>query len=740
MKRLIKMKRLLLILLICNLAVVNGHAFTLPDTYLTAPSDTTRYGEDSDEAENDTINRNPKNLAQGVDAITMVLERRYKAYNEYFTKKWHDHLFIQAGIGFEQMVPPSEGYKFNTLGAVNLGVGKQFNKYNTVRLMFHGAWGYQQSKDRLFTKLGIRLDHNFSLTSYFSGYKPTRLLDISTLFGVGVQFSKLSYENILWEKEMAKQIAEWEALGDYEEAQLIRDNWPKNQHATSFEAHVGAQLKFFTGPQGYITVEPYVGIGGASTDLTEHRNWRKTDIFYGLNVNYIYYIHNNLSPRERLKYIRNRPVRDLLSTDSLLLSWQQPWFFEFSNGVNFLFDTELSDGKTIGPDISFGVGRWFSPVIGLRLTGAVRQMTWRQRDVLFLDDGVVQDRGYAENMHNIYGGVRLEAIFNPFGFSKNFSWSDKFGAYLVGGFEYGWVKKYQTQTLSTRSEGYTGGVHLWAKLSDGLQLFLEPRYIHYNYKVPYTNVTWNKLYSDNSASVSVGLTVSTRSRQFRSMDHDETRGGYPLRKIRVGIAGGFNFFQTTSNFDNSAGMGYNGKLVVEYHLDRLHSFRAIGEFVGMSRSGLSKFYDYNMDSEDPAKTVVTRQGMWDHDLKFALAGLGYQINLSNLLAGYHAKRRADLSLFLGPSLLIPIDDKAVLSSEERVMVGHLVEPVEQFKTGSISFGGHLGVKLRMPLSSRISVIAEPTIYFLGNTKVPCVNSFKGLNYMETINVGLQCEL
>ena len=739
MKRLIKMKRLLLILLICNLAVVNGHAFTLPDTYLTAPSDTTRYGEDSDEAENDTINRNPKNLAQGVDAITMVLERRYKAYNEYFTKKWHDHLFIQAGIGFEQMVPPSEGYKFNTLGAVNLGVGKQFNKYNTVRLMFHGAWGYQQSKDRLFTKLGIRLDHNFSLTSYFSGYKPTRLLDISTLIGVGVQFSKLNYENILWEKEMAKQIEEWEALGDYEEAQLIRDNWPKNQHATSFEGHIGAQLKFFTGPQGYITVEPYVGIGGASTDLTEHRNWRKTDIFYGLNVNYIYYIHNNLSPRERLKYIRNRPVRDLLSTDSLLLSWQQPWFFEFSNGVNFLFDTELSTGKTVGPDISFGVGRWFSPVIGLRLTGAVRQMTWRQRDVLFLDDGVVQDRGYAENMHNIYGGVRLEAIFNPFGFSKNFSWSDKFGAYLVGGFEYGWVKKYQAETLSTRSEGYTGGLHLWAKLSDGLQLFLEPRYIHYVYKVPYTNVTWNKLYSDNSASVSVGLTVSTRSRQFRSMDHDETRGGYPLRKVRIGIAGGFNFFQTKSNFDNSAGMGYNGKLVGEYHLDRLHSFRALGEFVGMSRSGLSQFYDYNMEYEDPARTVVTREGMWDHNLKFVLAGLGYQINLSNLLAGYHAKRRADLSLFLGPSLLIPIDDKAVLSPEERVLAGHLVEPVEQFKTGSISFGGHLGVKLRMPLSSRISVIAEPTIYFLGNTKVPCVNSFKGLNYMETINAGLQYE-
>ena len=732
------MKRILLILLICNLAVVGGHAFTLPDTYLTAPSDTTRYGEDGDEESNDTTIRMPLNRAKGVDAITLVLERRYKAYNETFTKKWHDHLFIQAGLGFEQMVPSGDNYSFNTLGAVNLGVGKQFNKYNTLRLMFHGAWGYQQSKDRLFTKLGIRLDHNFSLSSYFNGYKPSRLLDVSTLFGVGVQFSKLSYENILWEQEMQKQIEEWEALGDYEEAQLIRDNWPKDKSATSFEAHLGAQLKFFTGPQGYITVEPYVGIGGASTDLTERQNWRKTDIFYGLNVNYIYYIHNNLSPRERLQYIKNRRDRDLLSADSILLSWQQPWFFEFSNGVDFLMGTQLSTGQTLGPDLAVSVGRWFSPVIGLRLTGALRQMTWRQSFEPILDEGVAQARGYTTNLHNIYKGFRLEAIFNPFGFRKNFSWDDKFGAYLVGGIEYGWVDKYQTEKLSTRSEGYTGGIHLWTKLSDGLHLFLEPRYIHYVYKVPYTNVTWNKLYSDNSMSVSVGLSVATRARQFRSMDYDETRGGYPLRKIRVGIGGGFNFIQTKSNYENSGGMGYNGKLVGEYHLDRLHSFRATGEFVGMSRSGLTEFNDYNMESEDPGQTVITRYGMWDHSIKFALASLGYQVNLSNLLAGYQAKRRADLSLFVGPSLLIPIDDKAVLSRDESVLAGHVVELAEPFNSSGMSVGGHLGLKLRMALSSRMALWAEPTVYFLGDAKLPCVN-FLSVKYMETVNVGLQYE-
>ena len=733
------MKRILLILLICNVAIVSGHAFTLPDTYLTAPSDTTRFGEDSDEENNDTITRNPKNRAEGVDAITLVMERRYKAYGEDFTKKWHDHLFLQAGVGLEQMASSGKGYSFNALSAVNLGIGKQFNKFNTLRLMFHGAWGYQQSKDRLFTKFSLRLDHSFSLSSYFSGYRPSRLLDISTLFGVGVQFSNLSYKNILWEEEMQRQIEEWEALGDQEEVQLIRDNWPKDKSATTFEAHIGAQLKFFTGPQGYINIEPYLGIGGASTDLTEKKEWRKTDIFYGINLSYVYYIHNNLSPRERVNYIKNRRDKDLLSADSVLLSWQQPWFFEYSNGIDFLLGSQLSSGQTMGHDIAIGVGRWFSPVIGLRLTGAVRQMTWRQSFVPVIEEGVPQTRGYTTNLHNIYKGVRLEAIFNPFGFMSNFSWSDGFGAYLLGGVEYGWVDKYQTERLSTRSEGYTGGLHLWAKLSEGLHLFVEPRYIHYVYKVPYTNVNWNKLYSDNSFSVSVGLSVATRARQFRNMDHDETAGADPLRKIKVGLGGGFNIIHTKNNYEGGGGLGYNGKAFAEYHLNRIHAFRAAFEFMGMTRSGQSEFYDYNMESDRADHAVVTRLGMWNHQLKIGLASVGYQLNLSNALAGFQASRKAEMSMFLGPSVIIPISDKSTLSPDERVMAGHQVELVEPFTQGGMAVGAHLGVKLRIAVSPRIGVFAEPTLYLLGNTKLPSVE-FLTVKYMQTVNVGVQYEL
>ena len=100
-------------------------------------------------------------------------------------------------------------------------------------------------------------------------------------------------------------------------------------------------------------------------DLSENQNWRKIDVFYGVNLSYIYYIHNNLSPQERLRFVKNRREQQRLLSDSTTLQeWQQPWIFEYSNGINFLTGTQLGTGETMGHDFSISVGKWFSPVIG----------------------------------------------------------------------------------------------------------------------------------------------------------------------------------------------------------------------------------------------------------------------------------------------------------------------------------------------------------------------------------------
>ena len=263
------MKRIVLILLLSSFLSLNADARSwMPRDVMTTPRDTTQYGEDDDEAVADTVKRTKRNIAEGFNALDFVMGHRYRAYGEEFTPKWHDHLFFQAGLGALQMVPPNDGYRFNALTMLQVGVGKQFNKLNSARVLFHGAWGYQQAKDRRFTNYGVRLEHLFNFSSYFAGYKPSRLMEMSTIFGIGAQYSRLSYKNVMWEKTQLADIAALEKAGDYEEAAVIRENMPKDLSGTSFEGHFGLQLRFFTGPQGYIHVEPYIGVATDKMDLS----------------------------------------------------------------------------------------------------------------------------------------------------------------------------------------------------------------------------------------------------------------------------------------------------------------------------------------------------------------------------------------------------------------------------------------------------------------------------------------
>ena len=731
-------RRILLILLLCSTVLTLSAARELPMPVWSdvAPRDTTDLGEDNDEDVNQKVEKTRQNKAEGLNAFDYIMERRYRANGEEFTKKWDDHLFIQAGLGLQQMAPPASSYKFNTLSTVQLGVGKQFNKLNSARAVFDFAWGYQQGKDRLFTKFGLHLEHLFSLSSYFSGFKPSRLMDISTIMGVGVQFSKLSFKNMLYEEELQKQIDKLSASDDeidQQEAQLLRESMPKDKSGTSFEGHMGLQLRFFTGPQGYVNIEPYIGIATDKMDLCTNLNWRKTDVFYGINLNYIYYIHNNLSPRERRHFIKHRREDDQVDNDSTQLqTWQQPWFFEYANGINFLGNSQLGAGSSMGSDFSISVGRWLSPVIGFRLTGSVHQTTWRQSFIQTSDETETIRRGYVANMHNIYTGVRLEALFNPFGFFKDFSWEKPYGAYLTGGVEYGWVDKYQTERLSTRSEAYNVGAHLWYQLSDGLHFCVEPRYMHYVYKLPYTEVDWNKNFTDDAVTISFGFQIATRSKRFRQEDDNEVYE--PLRKIRFGLGGGFYEIHTKKNFEGDGGVGFNGKVFGEYHLTPIHGVRASFEYLPVKHSNIVEYTVTNTDNGG----YTTKYGMWNHKFNLGLISVGYQANLSNLFCGYPSWRRFDLSAYLGPTFIMPLGDSSNLGIDETLFVGEEVSMEEPMKVSS-GVGAHLGFKLRFKLRPHISAFVEPTFYLLGSAKLPSVD-FLTVKYLQTLNFGVQYEL
>lgn len=659
---------------------------------------------DESELGNDTIGKTHANLATGIDGMKELLEGRYLNKGESFTKKWYDHLFLQTGIGAEMMVPPGDNYRFDPLTTVHVGVGKQLNKLNAVRLTFVGGLGYQKEVDRMLYKVGGRIDHLFDVSSYFSGYNPSRLLGVSTVVGFGAQYAKMN--------------------------RLQRSG-------SSYEMHLGLQMRFFTGPQGYINIEPYYGVATDMFDLSVVENWRKIDMFYGANVNIVYYLHDNLSRESRARLYGRGTDWNVMPEDSTLSSWQQPWFLEFASGLNFVDSETMGLSGTLGQQMSISGGKWLSPVIGLRLSAFLS--TARYSKYVTPVSESPYNPSYIRNFNSFYFGGRAEALINPFGFSPNYDWDSRFGVYALGGIGMGRVMKYTPgRHLACRTVTYTAGLHLWTRLASGLQLFLEPRYTQYVYKVPYSNVAWDHRFSDMGLSVDMGFTVTTRGMRFRKRAADdgaadETSG----RCVVAGVGGGLNFMSAKSSYDSGeSGFPYNGIAFGEYHFNSLSAVRLSFEFVSRSAAGMTSYTDYNMANEAAGYSPVVRHGLWNHRYYMGIVSLGYMANLTNLFAGCRANRLFEMEAFVGPACTILFGESASIYSNERLLENHEVRRNDAGKAGSANIGFNGGLKVVANVHPRLAVVFMPTVYMLGGVKLDGMDMLK-IKTLETLNLGVQ---
>lgn len=687
-------------------------AYTLTEPSLALPKDTTRYGEDDwdDEAgivKTDSAHK-PRDLVKGHNILEDVMEGRYLPEGETMrkSKSWMRNLYLQLGVGGEKIMPPTDNFEIGMMPQVQFGVGKILNKYHSVRLMGHGSWGYLKDRDFKLSKYGLRAEYLYDLSSYFDGYNPTRQLNLSAILGVGGQYSKLD-----------------------------------KQTGMSGEMHMGLQMRYYTGPHAYISLEPYVGMATDQVDVSEKRNWRSTDIFYGVNLNYIYYLRSNLTQESWRRLIdradslyQTDPTRyGRVSADGRLETWQQPWFVQFSNGPSLMKSPNLGMGETLGSEIALSGGKWLSTAIGLRATLFQRTNVWRK----VVSEAVETSfrPAYTVDRHNVYQGFRLEAMLNPMGFLNNFLWDRKFGLYLVGGFERGWLQKRQEEPLSCSTFGWGGGLNLWYQPTEGLKLFVEPRYMYNEYNIPYSNVDWFKRFKDENVTINIGVAIEQRDdKRFYTHSYEMEYVVDRLRTWTVGLGLGLNFLQTEGGYTGGAGLSYNGLLFGEYHIDRLKGVRLGVEYVGMKRTNMTSYTDYNMDFPQEGNAPVERIGLWDHQYGLLLISPGALIDMNHLMMHYRPQRLR-LSAFAGPTLAMLLRYNCQISPQERVMENHRVEPIGD-QAGKMSFGVHLGFKLEYHLKKHFSLHLTPTAYSLITTKLAGID-FTTLKLMETINVGAQ---
>ena len=653
-----------------------------------------------------------RNLAKdtkAVNALDYVLDDRYTPIDHTFENHWYDHLYIGGSYGVEQIKPQADDFKFRTMSQVNLFVGKEFDKKNSLRLSAGGGWGYQRDRNQWLARVQTRLDYLYNLSTHFNGYNPARRMELSLLAGAGA--------NISWMHNTTTEVAP--------------------------EAHFGLQFKCFTGPLGTINVEPYVGISGDQIDVSGPRNWRRYDIFYGINVNYAFFLVDNLSKEARLQLLQSRLAGERLVDPQTLEKWRTPWFVEASNGVVMSSSDAIDFSRTLGHQTSLSVGRWLSPVMGFRLSAISRSTRWKEDEVTV---GAASDtRTMACNSHYLSG--RAEALFNPLGFAKSFRWDAPWGLYIAFGGEIGSLTKYDTNgKMRRKSESYDLGLHLWSRLSRDLQVFVEPRYTHNVYTVPYNDGASRTMHGDNNWGIDVGLTMLIRSERYN--DHtemDETQNFIyrDIRGFRVGVAGGISLLQRKGGYFTGAGIDWNGMAVVEYRFNHLHSARLHADFLNIN-SILEGGYDELFTAPDG--TAAIRNGgtaLWKTTNHVLFTALNYQVNLTNLCSGRLHNRRFELEAFAGPAMGFRLGDSHSPASVVAVDdATHSVSPAFHDERKTL-FGLDAGMKLSSHVWKGISVFLTPTVYFMGSTSgIPggyTVGSGK-MHLYETLNIGVQYKI
>jgi hypothetical protein len=397
---------------------------------------------------------------------------------------------------------------------------------------------------------------------------------------------------------------------------------------------------------------------------------------------------------------------DRLVTPQTLEKWRTPWFVEAAIGPVTSSSDYISSGKTLGHQLTLSVGRWLSPAMGFRLSAISRSTKWNEEAV---NRTVVESSNYAASYNKHYISGRIEALLNPFGFFRSFKWDAPYGAYLAFGTEFGMLTQYQPNKEKTRvrSEAYGVGLHLWGKLTEDLQAFIEPRYTYNVYTIPYNNVSKRQKFGENSFGINIGLTMMIRSEKFHDLYEMDDTQNYTYRNIRgvrVGIAGGLGLLQKREAYYTGGGPNWNGMVFGEYRFNHLHSVRLHADFLNLSNNHV---LGYTVDGNSIADN---NSGLFKVQNRLLIGALNYEVSLTNLCSGRLRGRKFELQGFIGPAIGYIVDQKATYAGINDYS-GKNVE-AQYEKNKDVMIGADAGLKLTTYLGKGFSVFFTPTIYLL----------------------------
>lgn len=580
------------------------------------------------------------------DPAKYQLQDRYLAKGDSFRTRFRDHFSVGFVTGVNMLVPKGKA-EVKPYMPIGLTVGYDFSRLHTLRLTGSYSTFEFRDADGSVEQWGADVDYIFNLSAYLNGYNRRRLLNVAPVLGIGYIHS---------------------------------DNG--NEAVNIFKGQVGLNLAVSLGRNARFFVEPFCAVTSDKIDYSEDYNLSKYDLLYGVRAGLSVNLDNS---------------NDYYDSEVV---YTRGFFYELAQGVSFTTAGDIGLLRSLGTGYRVSVGRWFDPIVGLRVSGGGSETYWSRG----VTAATIVSPSYEERYKSRMFSGRVEGLVNPLNF--NSLWRQMrhpFEINVAVGGEFGWLMKRIPNTpkgLKCSYAGFTGGISCMYNLDKETALFIEPRVLVANFKEPYINVNRKASFTETSMSVYAGIRVCAANKKERASWPPYT---FEKRLFSGVQLGGLKHMQAVKEVGDFF-PNFSGTFYVGYHLARKVTLKGAIEYMTLSKNEQTP---YTVDFMGTAKRFDAlyqyRYGM----LNFKLA---YMLNLSNVYQKYDLNRKFHVYGEVGAMWSMCRRQGMSLYSKE-FEVPDNAEVQDRNIEGKGSPAAFLGVVAQYRLNKRWSLIVEPEVQY-----------------------------
>lgn len=511
--------------------------------------------------------------AQEYGALQYMLQKR-PANEKFESNRFNEHIFFSAGIGPYSLLSDKASQNGPGMTA-HLFMGKWITPVHGLRLGVNAGYLPSNIYDSKIKMGGGSVDYLLNMSSLAYGYNARRRFELLGIAGIEAGYS---------------------TVGDNSERS---PKYPdlKGGGELYYGAHLGLQGNIRLSPTLGLFVEPRMG--WYNDGLAHTESWRNYKMAGSVLVG--------------LTYMPAAPMGTKIHFDDFdNSSFLNHMFISLSGGVSTLKVPGIKTTvKGLGPQFSAGIGKWFSPSSGLRLSGTFGFADTPAGSTSRYFKHVDLHADYMLNINNVLWGYDAGRIFSLIGIA---------GVNLAG--------TKGVEDAAKYAPGIGLGVQGSFRLNRSVDLFIEPRLNIYHKR--YAGGCGIRK-TDQLGELNFGLTYHTIDRAARPANGFSQSHIADNLFMTSGI--GLQMFLNKTNLQNLSSLGPQASVSLGKWLSPYSGLRLVGT------GGF--FTNYAVPGN-------VKEGKLNH--VSVSAGLDYLWNITSTMSGYNPDRIFDLIGSVGVNL------------------------------------------------------------------------------------------